>query len=237
MAVDNPIYVALDLGSAEEATKLAQRIAPHVGGFKIGLGLLHGPGPAVVGAVASLGLPVFADAKLHDIPTQVRSAARSLARHGARWITAHASGSSEMLEAAVEGAGSVPSGDAGILGVTVLTSLGGADLTKLGFGSSPGKLVSRLAKIVEGAGCEGLVCSPQELGIVRDVAPGLVTFVPGIRPEGVPAHDQVRTATPQEAIMRGAAYLVVGRAITAAHDPVAAAAAIAESVKEFLQNS
>jgi orotidine-5'-phosphate decarboxylase len=237
MDVENPIIVALDLHSAEEAVRLAERVAPHVGGFKLGLGLLHGPGPATIGVLTNLGKPVFADAKLHDIPSQVRAAARSLARHGARWITAHASGSSAMLEAAVEGAASVPSANVGILGVTVLTSLDDADLAKVGFGATPGRLVSRLARVVANAGCEGVVCSPLELGVVREVAPDLVPFTPGIRPVGAATQDQARTATPAEAIARGAQYLVVGRAITAADDPVAAAEAIYATLSGLQRNS
>lgn len=237
MAVKNPIIVALDLRTAEEAVRLARQVSPYVGGFKIGIGLLYGPGPATIGALASLGKPVFADAKLHDIPSQVKAAARSLARHGARWITTHASGSSAMLEAAVEGAASVPSADAGILGVTVLTSLDEADLAKVGFGTTPGKLVSRLARLAAAAGCEGVVCSPLELGVVREVAPTLVPFTPGIRPPGVPTQDQARTATPGEALERGAGYLVVGRAITGAVDPVAAAREIHETLPGVRENS
>lgn len=237
MDVENPIIVALDLRTAEEAVRLAQRLAPYVGGFKIGLGLLHGPGPATIGALNALEKPVFVDAKLHDIPSQVRSAARSLARHGARWITAHTSGSSAMVEAAVEGAASVPSARAGILGVTVLTSLDAADLAKVGFRGSAGGLVSRLAKVAAAAGCEGVVCSPLELGVVREVAPALVPFTPGIRPHGVADADQSRTATPAEAIERGAAFLVIGRAITAADDPIAAVEAIKRTLPNVPRNT
>lgn len=226
---DPPILVALDVPSAEEAVRLAKALVAHVGGFKVGLGLLHGPGPGTVAAVAALGKPVFADAKLHDIPSQVEAAATQLGRIGARWVTAHVSGGEAMLKAAVAGLATGASGPAGILGVTVLTSLDEASLTAVGITTSPGKLVSRMARIAARTGCEGLVCSPLELGVVRQVAPGLQTVIPGIRPRGS-ADDQRRVATPEEAIARGADWLVIGRPITGAPDPAAAAAAIAASI-------
>ena len=227
--VSNPVLVALDLPTAEDAVRLARTVADHVGGFKIGLGLLHGPGPATVSSLAALGKPVFADAKLHDIPSQVERAAAQLGRVGARWVTAHVSGGREMLEAAVTG---VRTGnpEAGILGVSVLTSLDEAALAAVGIPISPGKLVSRMARAAAAAGCEGIVCSPKEIGVVAEVAPDLLKVIPGIRPGGATDDDQRRVATPQEAIERGADYLVIGRPITRAADPAAAAEAIAAEV-------
>lgn len=225
-----PVLVALDVGSAEEAVRLAKAVAPHVGGFKIGLGLLHGPGPGTVAALASLGKPVFADAKLHDIPSQVEAAAAQLGRVGARWVTAHVSGGSSMLEAAVTGLASGAAGPSGVLGVTVLTSLDEATLAAVGIPSTPGKLVSRMARVAAKAGCEGLVCSPLELGVVASVAPELTTVIPGIRLAGGD-DDQRRTATPVEALRRGADWLVIGRPITRAPDPVSAAAGIADMIR------
>ncbi|MCL1599449.1 MAG: orotidine-5'-phosphate decarboxylase [Actinomycetia bacterium] len=216
---DSPIIVALDLPTAEEAVELARRVTPFVAGVKIGLGLLHGPGPGTIDALVRLGLPVFADAKLHDIPSQVEAAAERLGRHGARWITAHVGGGEAMLEAAVRGlrrgAGNAA---AGVLGVSVLTSLDASDLERLGIQRTPGQLVSKMAAVAAAAGCEGLVCSPLELNVVRQVAPDLIRVTPGIRP-GTSDDDQARVATPTEAIERGATYLVVGRPITEAPDP------------------
>lgn len=223
----NRTIVALDVGSAEEAVRLARMLEPHVGAFKVGLGLLHGAGPGIVAALVDVGKPVFADAKLHDIPTQVGAAARQLGRLGVRWVTAHASGGEAMLQAAAEGLGETSGGYAGILGVTVLTSLDGDDLNALGIGASPGKLVSKMARVADTAGCEGVVCSPQELTVVGTVAPDLLKVTPGVRPPGAPTGDQRRVMTPAEAISRGADWLVIGRPITAAADPVAAAAQIA----------
>jgi orotidine-5'-phosphate decarboxylase len=223
--VTNPILVALDFSSAEEAVRMAQRLRPHVGGFKVGLELMMGPGPATVAAVAELGLPVFADAKLHDIPNTVSRAARQLGRYGARWVTVHALGSKAMMEAAVEALASVNSG-AGILAITVLTSLGPDDLARTGLGNSPGKQVARLSKLAEEAGVEGVVCAVKELGDVAQAAPGLLRVTPGIRPAGSDPDDQARTAEPSAAIARGADYLVIGRPITAAPNPEEAAIAI-----------
>ncbi len=232
-----PILVALDLPTGEEAVRLAKSVAPHVGGFKIGLGLLYGPGAAVTTALVSFGLPVLVDAKLHDIPSQVGAASRRLGRLGARWVTAHVAGGVAMLEAAAEGLGETSGGSAGVLGVTVLTSLDGAALSAVGIAATPGKLVSSMAKAAARSGCEGLVCSPRELQVVATVAPELIKVTPGIRPQGVETGDQSRIGTPAFAIARGADWLVVGRAITGAADPVAAAAAIAAEVKTVIPES
>jgi orotidine-5'-phosphate decarboxylase len=223
MVIDNPIIVALDLPTAEQAVVMARELEPHVGGFKIGLGLLHGPGPATIDAIVRLGKPVFADAKLHDIPSQVRTAAERLANHGARWVTAHVSGGIDMLQAAVEGLSAGAGGaEVGILGVSVLTSLDKNDLERIGIQRSPGQLVGKMAKVAAVAGCEGVVCSPQELNVVAQTAPGLLRVTPGIRPENL-EDDQARTASPVEAMRRGASLLVIGRPITQAADPAAAA--------------
>jgi orotidine-5'-phosphate decarboxylase len=228
--VSNPIIVALDVPSAEEAVRLARSLAGHVYGFKVGLGLLHGPGPGLVGTLARLG-PVFADAKLHDIPSQTRNAARRLGEYGARWVTAHASGGRAMLEAAAEGLETGAAGArAGVLAVTVLTSIDEAT-SGLIFGRTPGEATSRLAKQAADAGVEGAICSPRELRVVGDVAPGLIRVCPGIRLPGAEPDDQRRTATPAEAMARGADYLVVGRPITAAPDPIAAVAELLEAIQ------
>ena len=232
MVIPSPIIVALDLATAEEAVRMAKAVSPHVGGFKIGLGLLHGPGPATIAALAELDRPVFADAKLHDIPSQVEMAAERLGHWGARWVTAHLSGGPTMIEAAAAGLARGSAGTAGILGVSVLTSLDDAALAAVGIPVTPGKLVSRMARVAQRAGCEGIVCSPRELNIVADVAPDLVKVTPGIRPAAAApvSDDQARVATPEQAIAHGATYLVVGRPITQASDPAAAAHAITAAV-------
>lgn len=228
---DNPIIVALDVPEAREAVELARKLQPHVGAFKVGLELLMGPGPAAIAAVAGLGKPVFADAKLHDIPNTVSRAARSLGAVGARWVTVHGTGGEAMLEAATSGLREGAAGhEAGILVVTVLTSLSAADMAAVGFPATPGRQVARIAKLAASGGAEGVICSVKELGDVAQAAPGLVRVTPGIRGGGDPNDDQERIATPGEAMRRGADWIVVGRAITRAPDPAAAARSILEQL-------
>jgi orotidine-5'-phosphate decarboxylase len=231
VVAENRIIVALDLASAEDAVRLARRVAPYVGAYKVGLGLLHGAGPGIATALVDLGKPVFADAKLHDIPSQVNAAARRLGRLGVRWVTAHATGGEAMLRAAVEGLGETSGGHAGVLAVTVLTSIAQTDLVAIGIGSSPGKLVSKMSKVAANAGVEGIVCSPQELAVVSSVAPDLLRVTPGVRSVGAATGDQQRVMTPEEALARGADWLVIGRPITAAADPESAAAELASIVQ------
>jgi orotidine-5'-phosphate decarboxylase len=227
----NPLLVALDFASAEEAVRAAKPLASHVGGFKVGLELLLGPGPATVAAIRQLGVPVFADAKLHDIPRTVERAARQLGRLGARWVTVHAAGGLKMIEAAVSGLREGAGGrEAGVLGVTVLTSMEPSELATVGVGGTPGKQTARLARLAAAAGAEGVVCAVRELGDVGQVAPRLLKVTPGIRPAGADRDDQARVATPAEAVRRGADLIVVGRPITRAKDPVAAARAIIEEL-------
>jgi orotidine-5'-phosphate decarboxylase len=227
MVNESRIIVALDLDTAEGAVRLAKQLAPYVGAFKVGLGLLHSVGPGIVTALVDLGKPVFADAKLHDIPSQVGAAARRFGRLGVRWVTAHVSGGEAMLRAASEGLAETSAGNAGILGVTVLTSIDQETLSAIGIGTSPGKLVSKMSRVAAVAGCEGVVCSPQELAVVGSVAPDLLRVTPGVRPAGAALGDQRRVMTPHEAVERGADWLVIGRPITAADDPVDAAVALA----------
>ena len=227
----NPILVALDVPTAERAARLAEGLGAHVGGFKVGLELLTGPGPRIIGVLARLGKPVFADAKLHDIPNTVRAAARHLGEAGARWVTAHAAGGAAMLAAAVEGlAAGAGARQAGILAITVLTSHDQDSLAATGVTASPGRLTARRARLAAEAGAEGVITSVRELGVVAGVAPELLRVVPGIRPRGVAPGDQARWATPAEAMARGADYLVVGRAITKAPDPVRAAEGVVEEI-------
>lgn len=230
---ENPILVALDLPTAERATRLAADLVDHVGGYKVGLELLMGPGPGVIGALLEMERPIFVDAKLHDIPNTVHHAARQLGRWGARWVTAHAAGGQAMLEAAVEGLAEGAGGrPAGVLAITVLTSLDAPALAPTGVTLSPGRLTSKRARLAAATGCEGVIASVLELGVVGEVAAELVKITPGIRPAGTNTHDQARVATPAEARRRGADAIVVGRAITTARDPRAAAAAIAAQWEE-----
>lgn len=228
----NPLIVALDFAQARQAVEMAMRIRDHVGGFKVGLELLMGPGPATVAAVAELGRPVFADAKLHDIPTTVHRAARALGAVGTRWVTAHAGGGRAMLESARQGLAEGAAGhETGILAVTVLTSIDQATLAATGVTGTPGKQVAKLARVAAAAGVEGVVCAVRELGDVHQVAPELVRVTPGIRLGDAEVHDQARVDTPGAAIGRGADWLVVGRPITRSPDPVSAAQQYLAAIK------
>ncbi len=228
----NPILVALDVPNLTEAERLARSLEGHVGGYKVGLELLMGEGPESVSRIAMIGLPVFADAKLHDIPNTAERAARQLAAHGARWVTAHASGGSRMIDAVASGliAGS-QDGNVGVLGVTVLTSLDQSDLAALGVSGSVQTHAVELARLARNAGAEGVICSPLEVGRLKELFPGFLAVTPGIRPGGSDQGDQKRTATPAAALRAGADFIVVGRAITGASDPVAAAASIVDSLR------
>ncbi|HEX2403117.1 MAG TPA: orotidine-5'-phosphate decarboxylase, partial [Acidimicrobiia bacterium] len=204
---------------------------PLVGGFKVGLELLMGEGPAVVSRVAALGAPVFVDAKLHDIPNTVAGAAARLGSIGARWVTVHASGGEEMMRAAVEALAAGAEPGAGVLAVTVLTSLDEATLRTVGFGMGAAEQTGAMARLAAAAGAEGVVCAVPEAETVKALGLGLTVATPGIRPAGAERADQRRVATPGEAIRRGADLLVVGRPITAAADPIAAAEAVSKEIE------
>lgn len=206
----SPVLVALDLPSLSDALDLARRVAPHVGGFKVGLELMMSEGPRAVAEVAEIGMPVFADAKLHDIPNTVAGAARALGRHGARWVTVHPGGR-EMVRVATEALGEGSGGFAGILVVTVLTSLDQDDLTELGVTRRLPEQVTAMAILAAEVGAEGVVCSPAEIEAARRGAPDATVVTPGVRPAGPAGDDQKRVATPAEAIAAGANWLVVGR--------------------------
>jgi orotidine-5'-phosphate decarboxylase len=225
------LVVALDVPTADEALRLADSLHPHVDGFKVGLELLMGEGPVVVSRVAALGAPVFVDAKLHDIPNTVAGAATRLGSIGARWVTVHASGGEEMVRAAVEALATDAEGAAGVLAVTVLTSLDEATLETVGFGGNPTEHVIAMARLAAAAGAEGVVCAVPEAVAVKALDLALSVATPGIRPAGSDSADQKRVATPAEAVSAGADLLVVGRPIIAAADPVAAALSVMREIE------
>ena len=227
----NPILVALDVDNAEQAEHLARSVYRYVGGFKVGLQLVMAEGPGVVGRIARLGKPVFADLKLHDIPNTVRGAATAMAAQGARWITAHAAGGREMIEAAVAGLQIGSTDQIGLLGVTVLTSMDESALATVGITPDVSAQVRRLSDLSSSAGAEGVICSPSETPVVKAVDSGLLAVTPGIRSPNDKADDQKRINTPAEAMRLGADLLVIGRSITAAANPAEAAEAIQASLK------
>lgn len=219
------VLVALDVPALDEAEGLARLLTDTVDGFKVGMELLMASGPAAIETVAAIGKPVFADAKLHDIPTTVERAATRIKAAGARWVTVHASGGREMIAAATTGMGGQ-----GVLAVTMLTSLSQSDLADIGVELSSTTYVRDMAALSDRAGAEGVVCSPREIAVVKQAHPRLKAFSPGIRPEGSSNDDQKRVATPERAASDGADYLVIGRPITRADDPVAAARMITTSL-------
>jgi len=233
------ITFPLDVATAEEARRLTAALAGVVGMFKIGLELFVRSGPAVVEQVRAAGARrIFLDLKLHDIPKTVERATAAAAVIGVEYLTVHCGEDIRMLEAAVAGAG----GRLGVLGVTVLTSTGAEDLRDAGFGppydTDVFQLVLRRAGMAHAAGCAGVVCSGMEVARLKAALGSDFTAVtPGIRPawEGVGADDQRRVVTPAEAVRRGADYLVIGRPIRNASDPVAAARQVAQEIAEALQ--
>jgi orotidine-5'-phosphate decarboxylase len=218
--VRDRLAVALDVGDLDAALALARTVTPWFGIAKVGYELYAEAGPTAFARLHDLGFAVFCDLKLHDIPTTVERGAAALARQGVAFMNAHAAGGVDMLRAFVAGAaeGAAAAGLAPpvTLGVTVLTS--DAD-------ASP--FDARL-RVTRDAGCDGVVCSGLEIARVRDA--GLRTMVPGVRPAGASTDDQARVVTPGDAIASGADWIVVGRAVTRADDPAAAAAAIAAEV-------
>jgi orotidine-5'-phosphate decarboxylase len=232
----NPIIVALDLPTMESALRLAEQVAPAVGAFKIGKELFTAAGPEVVRRVRATGASVFLDLKFHDIPNTVAKAVESAVALDVQMLTIHTCGGSAMMRAAEEAA-QTAAARAGrpaplVLGVTVLTSMDATDLVEIGISDAPAAQVERLAVLAAKSGLRGLVCSPLEIGSLRRVLPAALQLVtPGIRPAGADKGDQKRTLTPAEALRAGANWLVIGRPITAAPDPCAAAEAILASLR------
>ena len=222
-----PIAVALDAPDAETAARWAQAVTPHVAVVKVGLELFCRSGPSIVQSVrGASGADLFLDLKLHDIPNTVAGAVRSVARLKPRYLTVHASGGADMVRAAVDAADGVT-----IAAVTVLTSLDESGLEQVGLAGPSLDAVRRLAVLAVDAGAGALVCSPREVAAVRtEVGPDVVLITPGVRPAGSDVQDQARVATPEQALADGADLLVIGRPITGAADPGAAAARIAAAL-------
>ena len=227
--------VALDVDTADAALDLARRLQGHVAGYKVGLELINAAGFGLLDdlkAQAGADAKVFYDCKFHDIPNTVAGASRAAAKRGVWMFNVHASGGSAMLRAAVSGAeeGAAQAGVTKplVIAVSVLTSLS-ADVLRdeLGVSRTLPEQVVALARLAQDAGCDGLVASPHEIGAIREACgPDFLLVIPGVRPAGSALGDQKRVMTPGEAVRAGADYLVVGRPITAAADPVEAARAI-----------
>ena len=228
------LVVALDVPSAGEALALARRLQGRVGMLKVGLELFCAEGPAFIRDIQAFA-PVFLDLKLHDIPTTVRRALEALLPLDPALIDIHTQGGPAMIEAAAEAvrAHRQRGGRTQLLGVTVLTSLDREALARLSLASDPGDLALHLARLAKECGCDGVVCSAQEAASVRDVCgQGFHRLTPGIRPRGGAVQDQARVVTPDQALRNGSTWLVVGRPITRAEDPAAAADAILAEMAE-----
>ena len=230
MPATNRLIVALDTVDPGRARAWAGAVAPHCGLLKLGLEFFLANGIAGYRAIA--GAPIFLDLKLHDIPNTVAGGVRAVLPLRPRMLTIHASGGSAMIQAAHQAA--LGAGDQRpiILAVTVLTSLDQHDLHAAGVDATPADQVLRLGRLAIESGADGLVCSPKEVSMLRQtLGPAVKLVVPGIRPEGAAAGDQARTMTPAQAVEAGADWIVVGRPVTGAPDPGAAAASIAASIR------
>ena len=231
----NPIILALDVPSAEQALPLARLLAPVLGAVKVGSELFTASGPEMVRQIRAMGLDVFLDLKFHDIPNTVAKAVGSASELDVQMLTIHTSGGVEMMRAAEKAAqdAAIKTRRAAplVLGVTILTSLDSNAIAEVGFPSNVGHQVGRLAKLAVSSGLRGLVCSPLEVVELRPVLPREIQLVtPGIRPADSASDDQKRTLTPKEAITAGADWLVIGRPIYGAKDPRRAAEQILESL-------
>jgi orotidine-5'-phosphate decarboxylase len=220
--MSSPIYVAIDTPDLERAKKIAAKVRNHVGGIKLGLEFFTGNGRAGVHEMATFGLPIFLDLKLHDIPNTVAKAIQALRPLEPAILTVHAAGGRAMMEDAKAAA---PAGTL-VVAVTVLTSLDGSDLHSIGLAADPHKQVERLTALAREAGLDGVVCSGNEVAAAKAIWPDGFFVVPGVRPANGETGDQKRVMTPREALDNGASILVIGRPITLADDPDKAARAI-----------
>lgn len=231
MKTNPPIIVALDYPTAEQAIAMAKQLNPAGVRLKVGKELFTASGPALVESLQQLGFELFLDLKFHDIPNTVAGALKSAASLGVWMVNVHASGGRRMLEAAANAMAQVANPPL-LTAVTVLTSMGSEELRELGVTASPAEQVQRLALLAQSAGIEGVVCSAQEAQMLREACgEGFLLVTPGIRPAGSQKDDQTRIMTPQEALQVGVNYMVIGRPITQADNPQAAAQAILQSLQ------
>ncbi len=237
-AAKDHIVFPLDMPSLNEAKPYIELLADRIGMFKVGLELFIRSGPEIIKLIKNSGAAeVFLDLKIHDIPVTVLRAMESISELDVAFTTVHCAGTSSMLEAAVTGS----KGRVGVLGVTVLTSVSGEDVSKAGyreeFSSDVSLLVLKRAQAARAAGCSGIVCSGLEAGMIRSsIKDDFVLVTPGIRPawEGIGRDDQKRVTTPAQAIRNGSDYIVIGRPIRDADDPAAAAVRVADEIESVL---
>lgn len=220
--MSNPVIVALDYPAAEPALALADRLSPQLCRLKVGKELFTRCGPQLVEQLQSRGFEVFLDLKFHDIPNTVAGAVRAAAQLGVWMVNVHAGGGRRMMEAAVESLQPFTNKPL-LIGVTVLTSMSQEDLRELGYEETPQQRVSRLAQLAAASGLDGVVCSAMEAGdLRRERGEDFCLVTPGIRLAGDDAGDQRRVVTPADALALGSDYLVIGRSVTGADDPLQA---------------
>jgi orotidine-5'-phosphate decarboxylase len=220
------LIVALDYPDAESALALAARLDPRLCRVKVGKELYTAAGPALVARLRERGFEVFLDLKYHDIPHTVAGACRAAAQLGVWMLDVHALGGRAMMEAARDALSGLDAPPR-LVAVTLLTSLGAADLAEVGLAGDPRTAVARLAQLAQACGMDGVVCSAQEAALLRhECGADFLLVAPGIRPEWQAAGDQKRVATPRAALAAGVDYLVIGRPITRAPDPLAALHAV-----------
>ncbi len=232
MPAKNKLIVALDVETPTKALHLVRQLHSVAVMFKVGSQLFTSAGPQIVKDIIALDSKVFLDLKFHDIPHQVAGAARAAAELGVSLFTIHASGGSEMMRRAVDAVSGA--GETKVLAITVLTSIDVTVLSEIGVTSTPGESVLRLVRLAQASGVDGVVASPQEIDTIRHTAssPDFLIVTPGIRPATSQSEDQKRVATPAAAIAAGASYLVVGRPITGAANPLEAAREIVAEMEE-----
>lgn len=231
MTPDNPVFCALDTTDLGRAETLARSLQGSVGGVKIGMEFFNAHGPAGYRAVAAAGLPIFLDLKLHDIPNTVAGGIRAVLPLCPAIVNVHTAGGAAMMRAAADAAKEAGESRPLVIGVTMLTSLDASDLADTGVTGSPADHVRRLANLAAASGLDGVVCSAHEIEVLRrDLGKDFKLIVPGIRPAGSDVADQKRVMTPAQALARGADVLVIGRPITGAGDPRAAAEEIGRSL-------
>lgn len=234
---DPRIIIALDYATREAAKDLVQRLDPAQCKLKVGKELFVAAGPDFVASLVDQGYQVFLDLKFHDIPNTVAAACRAAARLGVWMVNVHALGGRAMLQAAREAVESAPASIQAcphLIAVTLLTSMQDADLAELGIAGNAQQNVLRLAHLTQDCGLDGVVCSAREVSALRQaLGREFLLVTPGIRPAQAERGDQARVATPQEAIQNGSSYLVIGRPITQAADPLAALAAVRQEIGEI----
>ncbi len=232
---DPRVIVALDFPDGAQAWDFVTRLQPGSCRLKVGKELFTREGPSLVRRLAERRFDVFLDLKFHDIPNTVAHACEAAAALGVWMVNVHASGGSKMMLAAREALDQAEGRRPLLIAVTVLTSMGSEDLRELGLDIEPQEQVSRLAALAKTSGLDGVVCSPREAAVLRaQMGPNFRLVTPGVRPQGASMDDQTRVLTPGDAIRSGADYLVIGRPITRAPDPVAALAAVNADIESVL---